>query len=730
MSAEQQLAVANRGTRGESSHLSKAARQVVPPFLQKLYEIVNDPANDELIRWSENGDSFYVLNHEKFAREVLGRWFKHQKFTSFVRQLNMYGFHKIPHLQQGVLKSDTDTEPWHFEHPHFRRSQPDLLCLIQRKKQPPHGTVEEIHMDFNEPPPANAAPPLANLTAGQVLDINSVVNGIAAIKRHQQAISADLNELKTSNQHLWQEALAARVFGHNAEQVHKHDGAPSSPPRVVIPRKRQRLMIGNGGMSEKGKSVAADSSDDEHRGSFESVYADSPASTGPFSNIETSEATINSPSVAPSEAFSPTPTDISSTPYVSNVQPVRPTEVISRSSTVEPTKPSSSTSQSTTDAPTPAESINGNGNHLTSSAAPNSSTSLVSNFPQGTTPEMWSIALQQMLGQPNQLQRLMQAFAAQQNHPQTSPADPTISMPPSSSSISPSMFPPPQAPTPAHQQVAPYDPNIYDISRFRTNLPSNIQSNPTAAAAAIQPLMNTGLLHSTADEETPALEHLAENADRLHKTYRDAEEINAEVDLLHQSLNSLIHTLGIDPGAITATTADGSSVPPPNGTVPTAAPHMQPPLHNRMPNELSSIGLDSLQPQSDPMNVDGSSSDFDFDAFLNDLTTHNDRMGDYADLTAAGFNPSGSHINGIRVGDTSTEQFSSLFDGVPGVTDSNSLDQQHLAEPVEIQPSIPTTARSGGGRKRKSEVIELPGQLVQDGAESNPTQSPKTKKKR
>lgn len=37
MSADQQLAVA-RLTRGESTHLSKTARQVVPPFLQKLYE--------------------------------------------------------------------------------------------------------------------------------------------------------------------------------------------------------------------------------------------------------------------------------------------------------------------------------------------------------------------------------------------------------------------------------------------------------------------------------------------------------------------------------------------------------------------------------------------------------------------------------------------------------------------------------------------------------------------
>ncbi|GBE89182.1 Pyridoxal reductase [Sparassis crispa] len=48
-----------------------------------------------------------VLNYERIAREVLSHWFKHQKFTSSVRQLSMYGFHKIPHLQQGVLRSDT-----------------------------------------------------------------------------------------------------------------------------------------------------------------------------------------------------------------------------------------------------------------------------------------------------------------------------------------------------------------------------------------------------------------------------------------------------------------------------------------------------------------------------------------------------------------------------------------------------------------------------------------------
>ncbi len=175
----------------------------------------------------------------------------------------MYGFHKIPHLQQGVLKSETETELWNFEHSSFRRNQPDLLCLISRKKQAPDRTGGDIgHGDTRETL-SNAAGGDA-VPAGTVMDISTVMNGITSLKRHQAAISSELNDLKNSNQVLWQEALAARerhdkhqqtinkilkflagVFGNPGSPHHK-GSATNGSPHSVIPRRRQPLLIENG----------------------------------------------------------------------------------------------------------------------------------------------------------------------------------------------------------------------------------------------------------------------------------------------------------------------------------------------------------------------------------------------------------------------------------------------------------------------------------------------------
>jgi FtsZ-binding cell division protein ZapB len=149
--------------------------------------MVDDSSTDDLIRWAPDGLSFFVLHHEEFAKRVLPRFFKHSNFSSFVRQLNMYGFHKVPHLQNGVLSAEGESERWEFSNPHFQRSQPDLLLLVTRKKGRDPEEKE-----------AGAA------------DIHHILDEISAIKKHQTSISNELKNVQNDNEILWQENVASK----------------------------------------------------------------------------------------------------------------------------------------------------------------------------------------------------------------------------------------------------------------------------------------------------------------------------------------------------------------------------------------------------------------------------------------------------------------------------------------------------------------------------------------
>lgn len=65
-------------------------RSVPAPFLTKTYLLVDDPATDDVISWNGDGTTFVVWKTADFARDLLPNSFKHNNFSSFVRQLNTY----------------------------------------------------------------------------------------------------------------------------------------------------------------------------------------------------------------------------------------------------------------------------------------------------------------------------------------------------------------------------------------------------------------------------------------------------------------------------------------------------------------------------------------------------------------------------------------------------------------------------------------------------------------
>ena len=135
----------------------------VPAFLNKLYGMVSDTSSDDLVHWGPDGTTFIGINKkiysfklihsvvthpERLAKEILPLYFKHSNFSSFVRQLNMYGFHKVAHLRDGSLATNTakrHTGPedgthhgldrMEFCHDYFRRGYPDLLQSVVRKRK-------------------------------------------------------------------------------------------------------------------------------------------------------------------------------------------------------------------------------------------------------------------------------------------------------------------------------------------------------------------------------------------------------------------------------------------------------------------------------------------------------------------------------------------------------------------------------------------------------------------
>ncbi|KAI9680331.1 MAG: stress-responsive transcription factor hsf1 [Trizodia sp. TS-e1964] len=202
---ERKAAIAKREAQTKRKH--------IPPFVQKLRSFLDDKKNITLIRWSERGDAFIVLDEDEFAKTLIPELFKHNNYASFVRQLNMYGFHKRVGLSDNSMRASErkNKSPSEYSHPYFKREFPDWLWLINKPKtgnikKGPHvpAPASDEEEDSAEPSGSSLhpgstrvkAPAQQQQTTGQAgdglahqCDLDDLRTQLGIIQRQQKVIS-------------------------------------------------------------------------------------------------------------------------------------------------------------------------------------------------------------------------------------------------------------------------------------------------------------------------------------------------------------------------------------------------------------------------------------------------------------------------------------------------------------------------------------------------------------
>ncbi|KAG5938316.1 hypothetical protein E4U53_008033 [Claviceps sorghi] len=124
-------------------------------FIHKLYSMLEDPKIQHLISWSANEESFVMSPTADFSK-VLSQYFKHTNISSFVRQLNMYGFHK----ERDVFHTgNPDTTLWEFKHGNGSFKRGDIAGLREIKRRASRHALVHRETTFPKPSSSQAGTP-------------------------------------------------------------------------------------------------------------------------------------------------------------------------------------------------------------------------------------------------------------------------------------------------------------------------------------------------------------------------------------------------------------------------------------------------------------------------------------------------------------------------------------------------------------------------------------------
>jgi len=183
----------------------------VPAFLAKLWKMVENQDTDDYICWTEDGTSFRIRDQSQFASCLLPYYYKHSNMASFVRQLNMYGFHKVIALHSGNLKNEK--EEIEFAHVFFIRGQEHLLDQIKRKSSSNSKSQTQIVPGIKKE--SVFITQIDNSDKEEM--VNEILVEMSQMKEKQEDLDNKLENMKSENEALWGEVLSLRQK-HNQQQ--------------------------------------------------------------------------------------------------------------------------------------------------------------------------------------------------------------------------------------------------------------------------------------------------------------------------------------------------------------------------------------------------------------------------------------------------------------------------------------------------------------------------------
>ena len=103
----------------------KAYNTAFPVKLHDALSEIEADGKEQIVSWQPHGRAFKIHNQEAFEDEILPKYFVMTKKTSFLRQLNLYGFHRL---------SGTSLDKGGYYHELFLRGMPFLSRRMRRQK--------------------------------------------------------------------------------------------------------------------------------------------------------------------------------------------------------------------------------------------------------------------------------------------------------------------------------------------------------------------------------------------------------------------------------------------------------------------------------------------------------------------------------------------------------------------------------------------------------------------